>query len=110
MIQSELITIGAHTINHPALGNLSRGSQKNEISWGKTQLEDLFQERITTFSYPHGHLNEHTESLVKEAGFSVAFTTEENSFHEHSNVYTLPRIWIHNWGPDQFLSNLLKWI
>ncbi len=108
--QSGLIEIGAHTVNHPALGNLSEDTQLKEIKESKRQLENLLQIPINSFAYPHGHYNELTKSLVEEAAFTIACTTEESAFDDHNDLLALPRIWVRGWDKDQFASEIKKWL
>ncbi|HXS37173.1 MAG TPA: polysaccharide deacetylase family protein [Flavipsychrobacter sp.] len=108
--QSGLIEIGAHTVNHPALGNLPEEAQLKEIKESKKQLETLLQAMVNSFAYPHGHYNELTKSLVEEAGFTMACTTEENSFDGYNDPLILPRIWIKDWEKDQFANEIKKWL
>lgn len=51
---SPLLTIGAHTVNHPSLKSLSREEQYYEISSSIETLGLLLGREITVFSYPFG--------------------------------------------------------
>lgn len=86
--------LGAHTVRHPALGFQLPEVQQQEIVLGKKQLEDLAGKEITSLAYPHGHYTGQTISLVQNAGYSMACTTEEGIISNDSNMFTLPRIWI----------------
>lgn len=67
-----LCTIGAHTINHPKLENLSVQEQRVEIKQSKQDLERLLGHPVDHFSYPHGSFNEDTIAIVSECGFQSA--------------------------------------
>lgn len=67
-----LCTIGAHTITHPKLENLSAQEQRVEIKPSKQELESLLGHSVDHFSYPHGSYNEDTIAIVKECGFRTA--------------------------------------
>ncbi len=68
----QLCTIGAHTITHPKLENLSVQEQRVEIKQSKQDLECLLGHSVDYFSYPHGSYNEDTIGIIKECGFRTA--------------------------------------
>lgn len=67
-----LCTIGAHTITHPKLENLSVQEQRVEIKQSKQDLERLLGHCVNHFSYPHGSYNENTIAIIEESGFHTA--------------------------------------
>lgn len=67
-----LCTIGAHTITHPKLENLSVQEQRAEIIQSKQDLERLLGHSVDHFSYPHGSYNDDTIGVIKECGFRTA--------------------------------------
>ncbi len=73
--------IGAHTLNHVDLTNISLKEAKEEIEGSKKWLEDLLKKRITKFCYPKGKFNAETKLLVKEAGFTYAKTVRCFEIH-----------------------------
>ncbi len=56
LAMSKYITIGAHTVNHPALAKLSYEQQENEIVDSVRDLEELLGCEINMFFYPFGSL------------------------------------------------------
>lgn len=105
-----LVEIGAHTINHPALGVLDKKKQAFEIAEGKKQLEKIIETNVKSFAYPHGHYAEITKKIVSDSKFSFAVTADENSFTSDNDFFELPRIWVKNWNKETFTNNLKKWI
>lgn len=89
---SGLIEIGAHTLNHPDLANLSEAEQWQEISESKRRLEDMYNITITTFAYPYGRHNQVSIDLVKKAGFLTAVTTHSDTSQSSASRYTLSRV------------------
>ncbi len=108
--QSRLVEIGAHTVHHPALSYLPEEMQVQEISDSKERLESLLSSPVQAFAYPHGNYNALTKSLIQRSGFSMAFTTEENSFTRHTDQVEIPRIWIKDWDKSRFSQELNKWL
>jgi peptidoglycan/xylan/chitin deacetylase (PgdA/CDA1 family) len=76
---SPLIEIGAHTITHPTLALAPIDDQRREIAQCRSELERALGRRVTAFAYPYGSLlrdyTSQTVSLVREAGFDLAFAT-----------------------------------
>ncbi|MFW9912076.1 MAG: polysaccharide deacetylase family protein [Candidatus Thorarchaeota archaeon] len=66
------ITIGAHSVTHPMLVELSYNECKREIFQSKMDLESLLGHEIRHFAYPYGVLSGREMRLVQEAGFISA--------------------------------------
>ena len=67
-----LCTLGAHTISHPKLDEMTCEEQLKEIAQSKSELEAMIGKPVKHFSYPHGAYNEQTVVIVKECGFLTA--------------------------------------
>jgi peptidoglycan/xylan/chitin deacetylase (PgdA/CDA1 family) len=108
--EDNLVTIGCHTQNHPALNKLSRVDQLKEILDSKNEIEEKINSSSVHFAYPFGTSNEINETeinIVKSSKrFKTATTTRlGNIFKAHkSNLYALPRIQV--LGTQQNLSTL----
>lgn len=68
--------IGAHTLTHPRLTQLSPGRMRAEIVDPKRKLEDRFGVPVRHFCYPYGDQDERVRALVAEAGYEAACTVE----------------------------------
>jgi peptidoglycan/xylan/chitin deacetylase (PgdA/CDA1 family) len=90
--QSGIITIGAHTIDHPDLPSETPDQQRMEIAGGKQQLEAQIGHSVSDFAYPYGDYDATTISIVQQAGFSTAVTTAAGTLQSAANRYTLPRV------------------
>lgn len=66
--------IGAHTMTHPLLDQVSVEEAKNEIENSKSYLEKLINQEVPMFSYPRGLFNQKVKDIVKNAGFLGART------------------------------------
>jgi len=91
------IEIGAHTISHPLLAQLSPTEQRREIegSWRRIEEELGAGAPPTTFAYPNGSERDFdatTVGLVRDCGFSSACTTMRGSNRPGADVYRLRRI------------------
>jgi peptidoglycan/xylan/chitin deacetylase (PgdA/CDA1 family) len=103
-----LIRVGSHAVTHPALTKLSTEMQKQELTQSKSLLEDILCRPIDTFSYPYGYWNEHTVSLVREAGYKTACSTVRFPVLKKSNPYCLPRFGVKDWNGDEFAKGIRR--
>lgn len=98
--KSGLVTIGAHTINHPVLKNEDDLTSKYEISESISQLSILLNHKIKYFSYPNGipgiDFSEREMTYLKESSIQLAFTTEARNFSFSDDKTCIPRIGISN--------------
>jgi len=75
MSKSSLCTIGAHTITHRRLSELSKNELSKEIIESKIILEKKIKQKIVHFAYPFGtsfEVNEQVVNAVKLSGFASA--------------------------------------
>lgn len=89
---SGLIEIGSHTIDHLSLPNQTLAVQRDQIIRSKKILEEKLGIPITSFAYPYGRLNDSVVSIVKEAGYTNATSTVENTSMSIDLIYNLPRL------------------
>lgn len=95
--QDELVSIGAHTLNHLSLKNIqSLEVLKKEILDSKAEIELKLNERIKHFAYPYGGKEDagiREFILAREAGFDTStMNYPGNIFIEHRTaMMTLPR-------------------
>ena len=97
---SALISIGAHTVHHPNLAELSSIDQQKEIMDSKSTLEKITGSPIGSFAYPYGSpdsFSKETVSLVKQAGFDFACANIQAKASHHSDIFTLPRMLVRDW-------------
>ena len=100
------IEIGGHTVTHSSLPLLDRDAQKREIVENKRRLEELLGRPLQHFSYPHGELCDETVSLLKQAGYEAACTTQAFAVERSVDLFRLPRICVEDWDGDDFARRL----
>jgi len=105
-----LFTIGAHTVNHPALAMQTREEQIFEIKQSKNMLEGWLNKEVNSFAYPYGNYDSMTLGLIKESGLQNAVTTAEKPASRYSGVFELPRYQVKNWNGDEFYKQVSKWL
>lgn len=87
--------VGAHTVNHPILAQLSDAAAWDEISRGRDALQSLLDSRIGLFAYPNGrpgsdYLPVHVD-MVRKLGFDAAVSTSWGAATARSSSHELPR-------------------
>jgi peptidoglycan/xylan/chitin deacetylase (PgdA/CDA1 family) len=87
-----LVEIGAHTVTHPALSNLSAEEQLEEMRVSKAQLEDAVGRPVEGFSYPYGMLDPETVACARDAGFAYACTSTKRGAGPDDDPLALPRL------------------
>lgn len=96
--KSGLVTIGAHTLNHPVLKNEDEITSKYEIFESINELSGLLNSEIKYFSYPNGipglDFSERERSYIRESGIHLAFSTESKNFLFSNDKTCIPRIGI----------------
>lgn len=92
-----LIAIGAHTMSHPSLSQLTDEDVYKEMRGSKNRLEEMLHHPIETFSYPFGSLVEadkRVSLIAKEIGYKCALACMYGHIRkEHKDhPYSIPRI------------------
>lgn len=105
-LSSDLIEIGAHTVNHPALPMLGADEKRAEVIGSQRDCEALLGRRTKSFAFPYGLYDEESLRAVRDAGFSVACTAEHAPVTLGSTNWEIPRIYIRDWDGETF-SRLL---
>ncbi len=87
--------IGAHTVSHPILSRLDPAQVRQEITVGRQTLASIIDAKISLFAYPNGKPGEdygpEHVAIVRELGFSAAFSTAWGAARKDSDYFQLPR-------------------
>lgn len=68
--------VGAHTVHHVDLTEVSAEIAESEILQSKSRLEDLTGRSCEAFCFPKGHFGSNHVRMVQRAGFRCARTVE----------------------------------
>jgi len=106
--KSGLITIGAHTLNHPILKNESDNNSEYEITGSIKELEKLLRHEVRYFAYPNGipkfDFGEREISCLKKNNIAITVSTETKFVSKHDHILALPRIGIEDGTNMRFLK------
>ena len=105
-LSGSLVTIGAHTVNHPSLPGLSPVEQLNEISDSRRACEAWTGRPVEHFAYPFGHYDRMGIGAVRAAGLRSACVTTPGVVRPWTDPLRLPRITTGNMDGEA-LSRLL---
>lgn len=107
-MREEGFEIGAHSMSHPVLPNLTTAQLKGEIIGAKYSIESLLNEEILSFAYPYGRVNKKVESMVAEAGYKFGCGVYTGPPQFGDNDYDIRRMAItYNINTFQYLLRLL---
>jgi peptidoglycan/xylan/chitin deacetylase (PgdA/CDA1 family) len=107
LADGDLIEIGAHTVNHPALGWISVEEQHDEITRSKADVEEIIGAPVRGFSYPHGNCTKATVDAVRAAGFACACNTAPAPLTSATPLFELPRITVPDCDGDSLARELM---
>ena len=94
-------------MNHPILSKISLASVVDEVRESKEIIERHVGDRVTTFAYPSGRLqdfNSEIKEIIKEEGFACAVSTVGGSNYEGDDPFDLKRVGY--WDQDSGLFGL----
>lgn len=101
------IDIESHTVSHNELNQYSYEQQYKELHDSKQFLEALLQKPVKYFAYPSGKYNQNTFNALKEAGYCMAFNTENRWAGKEDGIYTLKRVFMSSaFGMDVFIERV----
>jgi peptidoglycan/xylan/chitin deacetylase (PgdA/CDA1 family) len=89
-----LVEIGAHTISHPRISELTAGEALLELAGSRDRLRSRLGVACRHFAFPYGRGRDcgiRDFSLAQKAGFASATTTRKGLVTGHQDVYSLPR-------------------
>jgi peptidoglycan/xylan/chitin deacetylase (PgdA/CDA1 family) len=92
MSKSNLIEIGAHTLDHLCLKSIDPKSAEKQIIGSKAYLEKLIGMDVVSFAYPYGAFNVKTIETVKKSGFTSATSVIPGVIQGDSNLFYLSRL------------------
>lgn len=90
--QEPLCTLGAHTVHHFALTQLSDENVKYEIEEGTRVLKTKVERDILHFSYPHGLAFDREREIARSYGFRTITSCLSEVVRPQDNPLFIPRV------------------
>ena len=103
-----LVSIQAHTVNHPILTTQPDDVVDMEIKESKRILEEWTGSKIIAFSYPNGR-NTKREYEITRKYYDIAFTTVQEHIHLGQDIMLLPRYGLTGQWPRDLLKAWGVW-
>ena len=104
-----LVEIGSHTATHPKMPELPDEHLLPETLGSRRTLEDLVGDRVESFSYPHGLVNQRVSRAVAKAGYRRACGSSPGLVTPKTDLFRQPRLWPSNRDGDEFRAWLRGW-
>lgn len=89
------MTLGAHSLSHPVLSQLSSEAAWKEIAESRDALEQILRSKVWALAYPFGDTRSVSQREVKmaqQAGFSCAFLNVGGGFGAETARFAFPRV------------------
>jgi peptidoglycan/xylan/chitin deacetylase (PgdA/CDA1 family) len=94
-LAAEGVTFGGHGADHVLLTGIAREEAAADINTSKQMLEAHVGPDTPAFAYPNGCWSPDVASLVRDAGFHLAFTTDVGAVRHGDDPLTIKRVNIH---------------
>jgi peptidoglycan/xylan/chitin deacetylase (PgdA/CDA1 family) len=98
-----LVSIQAHTVNHPILTSVPDSVLEMEMMDSKRILEEWTGKKIIAFSYPNGR-NSSREYEMARKYFDISFTTIQQHISATDDIMLLPRYSLTGQWPRDLLK------
>jgi peptidoglycan/xylan/chitin deacetylase (PgdA/CDA1 family) len=103
LVAGGLVSIGAHTVTHPALTTISHSERRSEITASIEACEKLTGYPVAGFAYPYGDVDADTKAIAAESGLLWACSTRSAAVARNGfDVFDLPRVQVTNLNRDAF--------
>lgn len=102
MVQSGLITVASHTVNHLRLDTLSPEKVDYELIESKRILEQQLGVPIRYFTYPEGDFIDSVKQKVTAAGYKAALSMNLDPAKEHDANKSDDLLSIMRYGQSEF--------
>lgn len=101
------VELGAHSVTHPHLDELTPAEIEQEVSGSKLRLEQLTGQTITTFAYPYGSYDRRVRAAVIAAGYRSAAAVKNALSHPHDDPWAIARWTVDSTTSAQRIAQVL---
>ena len=97
--------IGAHTLTHPHLTQLSDEDILYELGKSRDNIEQELHTKVVSFAYPFGTYDGRVKQLVKQSGFEFGIATDTGGETIEYDRFAVFRV---NMFPEESMFSLFK--
>lgn len=112
IVSTELIEIGAHTLNHPILANETDDNAKIEIEKSVEQTEVLTGKKVQFFACPNGIKNldfgHREEAIMRNCGVRMNASTKIDYLTDRYGLLCVPRIGLTK-GDTKYINKKIRY-
>lgn len=101
------VELGAHSVTHPRLDELSLSEIEREVSDSKRRLEQLVGCTINTFAYPYGAYDRLVRATVIAAGYRSAVAVKNALSHPGDDPWAIARWTVRSTTSAQQIARVL---
>lgn len=109
MSSSRCVEIGAHTVTHPVLRQISSEQQQKEVVENQRDLQRIVGGTVDSFAFPYGIFTDALVENLRGMGFSCACSTAGGPVRRRTNRFLLPRETVSDWDGEEFSRQLNAW-
>lgn len=85
------VELGAHTVTHPRLDELTLSAAEDEVQASKAALERMIDRPVDSFAYPHGAHDARVRDLVVRSGYRSAAAVKNAMSHADDDPWAIAR-------------------
>jgi peptidoglycan/xylan/chitin deacetylase (PgdA/CDA1 family) len=86
------VRFGAHSDTHQILTAVPSETARREIRESRRAIEAALGKRCGMFAYPNGNYSSAVQQMLREEGFTAAFTTERGAWIPGADPLAIPRV------------------
>jgi peptidoglycan/xylan/chitin deacetylase (PgdA/CDA1 family) len=102
------VEIGAHSVRHRRLDELSDPEVADEVWQSRSQLEALIADRVWSFAYPHGASDRRVRDRVVAAGYRSAVAVKNAISHSADDPFAIARWTVMNGTTPERIADVLE--
>jgi glycosyltransferase involved in cell wall biosynthesis/peptidoglycan/xylan/chitin deacetylase (PgdA/CDA1 family) len=108
LVSQGVIDVGGHGKTHTPLPSLELNTAREEIMVSLKYVSSFSADSSRSFAYPKGKFTNRDVDLVREAGFTRAFTVQPGYWMPTSDLYRIPRIPLLQWMNSRDVTRLIR--
>jgi len=110
LIDSQLVEIGSHTLDHFYLKKSSQLIALEQILNSKKMLEKKFKIKVESFAYPYGAFDQNAINLTRSSGYSAAVSVIPGINQSEDNLFYLSRLGAGNFSYNNMINYIENYI